>query len=222
MKVNKPGKYIKYAIGEIVLVVIGILIALSINNWNENRKEKIIGRIFLEEIKSDLEKDIEETEDIIEVYLDRLNILKLMNPRFQLDSFVVVPEVDTTGIKGTTLFNRGISFRSNNGTYNSMIADGKTYFIQNKNLFQRIQNVYDQHKRIYSLYESIKIREDKISWKYSKERLGWNLAHMIKDEQVLADLEYFWGTCQAYCRFLYRSNMEMKSLVEEIKIELNK
>ena len=37
---NKTGKYLKYAIGEIVLVVIGILIALQINNWNENRKEK--------------------------------------------------------------------------------------------------------------------------------------------------------------------------------------
>ncbi len=39
---NKPLKYMRYAIGEIVLVVIGILIALSINNWNENRKAIII------------------------------------------------------------------------------------------------------------------------------------------------------------------------------------
>jgi hypothetical protein len=38
---GKMGKYIKYAIGEIILVVIGILIALSINNWNENRKDKL-------------------------------------------------------------------------------------------------------------------------------------------------------------------------------------
>jgi len=38
MEQNKTGKYLKYAIGEIILVVIGILIALSINNWNENRK----------------------------------------------------------------------------------------------------------------------------------------------------------------------------------------
>ncbi|MFT7066002.1 MAG: hypothetical protein ACJAUO_001580, partial [Sediminicola sp.] len=36
---NKFSKYLLYAIGEIILVVIGILIALSINNWNENRKE---------------------------------------------------------------------------------------------------------------------------------------------------------------------------------------
>jgi len=35
---NKTGKYLKYAIGEIVLVVIGILIALSINDWNEVTK----------------------------------------------------------------------------------------------------------------------------------------------------------------------------------------
>ena len=36
MEKNKTGKYFKYAIGEIVLVVIGILIALQINNWNED------------------------------------------------------------------------------------------------------------------------------------------------------------------------------------------
>jgi hypothetical protein len=37
---NKFSKYLIYAIGEIILDVIGILIALSINNWNENRKIK--------------------------------------------------------------------------------------------------------------------------------------------------------------------------------------
>ena len=39
MEINKTGKYFKYAIGEIILVVIGILLALQINNWNEKTKQ---------------------------------------------------------------------------------------------------------------------------------------------------------------------------------------
>jgi len=41
MEQNKTGKYSKYAIGEILLVVIGILIALSINNWKQSRLDTI-------------------------------------------------------------------------------------------------------------------------------------------------------------------------------------
>ena len=41
MSKNKTSKYLKYAIGEILLVVIGILIALQINNWNQNRISKL-------------------------------------------------------------------------------------------------------------------------------------------------------------------------------------
>ena len=44
---GKTGKYLKYAFGEIVLVVIGILIALQINNWNEQRKERIQEKILI-------------------------------------------------------------------------------------------------------------------------------------------------------------------------------
>ena len=57
MNENKNGKYLKYAIGEIVLVVIGILIALSINNWNENRKSNALAKKYISEIKSDLMND---------------------------------------------------------------------------------------------------------------------------------------------------------------------
>ncbi len=51
---NKPLKYLRYAIGEIVLVVIGILIALSINNWNEAQKVKLKEKKILVELESNL------------------------------------------------------------------------------------------------------------------------------------------------------------------------
>ncbi len=57
-KTSSPaGKYLKYAIGEIVLVVLGILIALQINNWNDDRKEMAKSKAYLEEIVKDLKSD---------------------------------------------------------------------------------------------------------------------------------------------------------------------
>jgi Family of unknown function (DUF6090) len=62
MEQNKTGKYLKYAIGEIVLVVIGILIALQINNWNDKRNIKLEREAQrqsnLEEIYHDLKSDV--------------------------------------------------------------------------------------------------------------------------------------------------------------------
>ncbi len=54
---RKTGKYFKYAIGEIILVVIGILIALQINNWNEKRKDRINERALYSRIITDLQAD---------------------------------------------------------------------------------------------------------------------------------------------------------------------
>ena len=54
---NKTGKYFKYAIGEIVLVVIGILIALQINNWNEQGKSDVFEKEMLTQIRVNLISD---------------------------------------------------------------------------------------------------------------------------------------------------------------------
>ena len=57
MSENKTGKYFKYAIGEIILVVIGILIALQINTWNENRKVKVQLKSALQSVYNDMVSD---------------------------------------------------------------------------------------------------------------------------------------------------------------------
>jgi hypothetical protein len=65
MEQNKTGKYLKYAFGEILLVVIGILIALQINNLNEARKTRTKEVAYLKNIKVDLNLSILEIEDFI-------------------------------------------------------------------------------------------------------------------------------------------------------------
>ena len=62
---GKTSKYFKYAIGEIVLVVIGILIALQINNWKEEKKFRIVEQSILNNLKEDFNKNQQEIEVLI-------------------------------------------------------------------------------------------------------------------------------------------------------------
>jgi len=70
---NRPIKDMRYAIGEIVLVVIGILIALQINSWNNNRIETNSITNYYERISSELDKEIKRAE-ITKVRIDSLVI----------------------------------------------------------------------------------------------------------------------------------------------------
>jgi len=65
---NKTSKYVKYAIGEIVLVVIGILIALQINNWNEARKARVKEVEILKDFQKGLQFDILQIDSLIVQY----------------------------------------------------------------------------------------------------------------------------------------------------------
>jgi len=69
MEKNKTGKYFKYAIGEILLVVIGILIALSINNWNQNRINSLSESLLLKEINNEFKFNKEELESTVRAYV---------------------------------------------------------------------------------------------------------------------------------------------------------
>ena len=89
MEKNKTGKYLKYAVGEIVLVVIGILIALSINNWNEEQKSIKKGHEILSDIRENVEfntiqfqEDIEITKQVInsiDIVLNNIKVSKIYN-----------------------------------------------------------------------------------------------------------------------------------------------
>ncbi|GLU44700.1 DUF6090 family protein [Allomuricauda sp. NBRC 101325] len=57
-KEGKTRKYLKYALGEIMLVVIGILIALGINNWNQNRNNTASANLHLKTIAQNIKEDL--------------------------------------------------------------------------------------------------------------------------------------------------------------------
>ena len=59
MSQNQTSRYLKYAIGEIILVVIGILIALQINNWNEQRKAKKLEQQLYLNMLANLNNELE-------------------------------------------------------------------------------------------------------------------------------------------------------------------
>jgi hypothetical protein len=111
MSENKTSKYFKYAIGEIILVVIGILIALQINNWNENRKVLNQQKTFYVQLLSDLKADSIFFNDRLRGLRITRNTFETIkgfeeNVSFKLDT------INTNG-KGTVLFYSGFSYTSN-------------------------------------------------------------------------------------------------------------
>ena len=76
MENSKTSRYFKYAIGEIILVVIGILIALQINNWNENQKLESKKETYYEQLLDDLKKDSVFAEQIISKFQHYLKDLE--------------------------------------------------------------------------------------------------------------------------------------------------
>ncbi|WP_283637018.1 DUF6090 family protein [Aquaticitalea lipolytica] len=69
---GKTSKYFKYAIGEIILVVIGILIALQINTWNNNNEERNLEVKIMKEMRSNLKLDLYEIQEDIGI-MDDIN-----------------------------------------------------------------------------------------------------------------------------------------------------
>ena len=75
---NRPLKYARYAVGEIILVVIGILIALQINTWNADKEARKLEFLTLAELKKNIETDLE-SMDLMKTSLNsRIRACELM------------------------------------------------------------------------------------------------------------------------------------------------
>jgi hypothetical protein len=141
MEKNKTAKYLKYAVGEIVLVVIGILIALSINNWNENAKNKRIEISYLIRIFKDLENDLlefEKTKEIAQQRNDRVIFLQHAIEDVDLVYKSSDYFVNSIVIAGYT-YRPSIS----NHSFDELKSSGRLALIQNEELRVSIAKYYD-------------------------------------------------------------------------------
>jgi len=75
---NKTSKYLQYAFGEIILVVIGILLAVQLNNLNEQRKKEKTFKTNLEQVTSDLKLDLVQANVAIDFYTEKASLIKLV------------------------------------------------------------------------------------------------------------------------------------------------
>jgi len=128
---GKTGKYFKYAIGEIVLVVIGILIALQINNWNIDRLERKEEIKILENLHSDFKISLERLHGVAEIRNKAISCSDLLfdiirtnnNPysESQLDSIFINATIAAT-------------FNGKTGTLDMLFNTGKINIISNETL----------------------------------------------------------------------------------------
>ena len=155
MSENKTGKYLKYAIGEIVLVMVGILLALQVNNWNEERLIKKEHLTMLIKLDNELQTNI-----------DRLNFLIGAHTKI-MENNLVLNDILLEGIekKNVEQFLKSLTFQSNNinlqsSTYEQMKNTGKLYTISSDSLVTAIELYYKFCQR--EDYYIKKLNDDKI------------------------------------------------------------
>jgi hypothetical protein len=129
---NKPMMYMRYAIGEIVLVVIGILIALQINNWNEVRKDRATEQELLKSLKIDFSETktrLKETMKLQNTVISHsTRLLTLFETDHLLDKKDSIPEF--------VLFGALSWWRAEpvTGTFDAMVSTGNIDLLKNKKL----------------------------------------------------------------------------------------
>lgn len=134
---NKLSKYLLYAIGEIVLVVIGILIALQINNRNNYNEQRSLEQEYLLSLQTEFETNLKKIDASIEENRQRIETLDYLLTLFDKN---VLDTVNSQLIsqKFAPIFGSEISYIPATGVLNDIISSGKLNIILNKSLRHNI------------------------------------------------------------------------------------
>jgi len=157
---NRPLKYLRYAIGEVILVVIGILIAVSINNWNEKRKIKNKGKEYIKEIYTDVTNEASNLSTIVKELTYQYNSTK---------SIIEIIESEYRVITDTIKFTRNhwapahiLIIQRDQNTFDNLNNSGQSGLLKNDSLTKLLDHFYKNFDERISNYEEfpIQIRMD--------------------------------------------------------------
>ncbi len=144
---NNPKKHIAYAIGEILIIIIGILIAVGINNWNENRKLQIKKLKILNELRSDLFQNRSDIESNINTLMQSTKSNEIIKNHVENQ----LPYNDSLNYHFSQL-NAFVAFTINQTTYDNLKQIGID-IISNDSLRLSISDLYGHRYVGYSLFE---------------------------------------------------------------------
>tara|TARA_R110001632_G_scaffold92909_1_gene198228 strand:- start:44 stop:1180 length:1137 start_codon:yes stop_codon:yes gene_type:complete len=136
-RAGKTGKYFKYAIGEVVLVVLGILIALQINNWNEQRKLKEIELNAISEVRNDLVNNMDDISQNLQLMTEWLE------SAWKIKRLINTSEVfpDSLGVDLLMMTRDEYLFASSK-TYTALQSAGFK-IIKNDEIRRRLDDLYE-------------------------------------------------------------------------------
>jgi hypothetical protein len=141
IETGKTGKYLKYAIGEIVLVVIGILIALQINNSNEQRKENKLEAEYYCRLFEDAQQDLEQVNQFIKSSEDRL---AASNQAVRLLQKEKAKKVDVGKQLGLSIIAIYSDFAPNNSAFEDLKSGANLNIIKDKSVIKAINNYFNK------------------------------------------------------------------------------
>lgn len=137
---NKVANYLRYAIGEILLVVIGILIALQVNNWNEQRKDRIQEKKFLVRLEAEINTDIGNISNSILANKNRMQRAEFLmatadHPQMAEDSATYfIQSIEYAGYTNNPVVS--------DNTFEEIKSSGKLSLIRNEQLRSALQEYY--------------------------------------------------------------------------------
>lgn len=166
---DKFRKYLWYAIGEVFLVVIGILIALQINNWNIERQQRNEEIKYLNNLKSDMQTTIRLLQENIGFTQDNIEttaLLTAMSERGEVENIYAFIDAMFTTMTS-------MNFTPNQSTFEEMKSSGKLSIISNEAIKQGLLNLEEQYNTIEGGEAHVKREYEIYLWDEFVNVISW-------------------------------------------------